>query len=223
MTHMHTWGTNQNYPEWCLIKVRCQLASLTICDGRWHKWLGDCKECLFLFIHSQMNNILPSSNNDCPIQCDKGTFIICRNCTEILMLLHCGVSWNLNPFQLEMRCGAVVTCGRKWYICDMVKGNESDVRSIDFELQAKIGGKCLCIVLSLNFKELVISLQLKVRLWWGLDQNAALQIDKWLIEYCWYVTHFPWSCHISAPQCNCSAVWMNQNYMFSTLLKLNGA
>ena len=32
-------------------------------------------------------------------------------------------------------------------ICDMIKGNESDVGNIDFELQAKIGEKCLCFIL----------------------------------------------------------------------------
>ena len=32
-------------------------------------------------------------------------------------------------------------------ICDMIKGNESDVGNIDFELQAKLGDKCLCIIL----------------------------------------------------------------------------
>ena len=41
----------------------------------------------------------------------------------------------------------------------MIKRNESDVGNIDFELQAKIGDKCLCIILFLNVKELVISLQ----------------------------------------------------------------
>ena len=59
------------------------------------------------------------------------------------------------------------------FICDMIKGNESDVGNIDFELQAKIGHKCLCILLIMNFKELVISLQPDVRLRWGLDQNVA--------------------------------------------------
>ena len=29
------------------------------------------------------------------------------------------------------------------HICDMIKGNEWDVGNIDFELQAKIGHKCL--------------------------------------------------------------------------------
>ena len=28
--------------------------------------------------------------------------------------------------------------------CDMIKGNESNVGNIDFELQAKIGDKFLC-------------------------------------------------------------------------------
>ena len=30
-------------------------------------------------------------------------------------------------------------------MCDMIKGNESDVRNIDFELQAKKGDKFLCL------------------------------------------------------------------------------
>ena len=43
-------------------------------------------------------------------------------------------------------------------ICDMIKRTESDVRNIDFELQAKIGDKCMFHIV-LKFKELVISLQ----------------------------------------------------------------
>ena len=41
----------------------------------------------------------------------------------------------------------------------MIKGNESDVGNIDIELQAKIGDKCVSIILFLNVKESVISLQ----------------------------------------------------------------
>ena len=37
-------------------------------------------------------------------------------------------------------------------ICDMIKGNESDVGNIDFELQTKIGDKFLCFTLFLNSK-----------------------------------------------------------------------
>ena len=37
-------------------------------------------------------------------------------------------------------------------ICDMIKRNESDVRNIDFELQAKRGDKFLCFTLFLNLK-----------------------------------------------------------------------
>ena len=37
-------------------------------------------------------------------------------------------------------------------ICDMIKGNESDVGNIDFELQAKRGNKFLCFTLFLNLK-----------------------------------------------------------------------
>ena len=58
------------------------------------------------------------------------------------------------------------------------QGNESDVGNIDFELQAKTGHRCLCILLFLNFKELGIS---DVRLRWGMDQNVAFLMDKWLI------------------------------------------
>ena len=39
------------------------------------------------------------------------------------------------------------------HICDMIKGNVSDVGNIDFELQAKRGDKFLCFTLFLNFKE----------------------------------------------------------------------
>ena len=43
-------------------------------------------------------------------------------------------------------------------ICDMIKGNESDIRNIHRELQAKEGDKCMFYIV-LNFPELVISLQ----------------------------------------------------------------
>ena len=36
--------------------------------------------------------------------------------------------------------------------CDMIKGNESDVGNIDFELQAKRGDKFLCFTLFLKLK-----------------------------------------------------------------------
>ena len=35
----------------------------------------------------------------------------------------------------------------------MIKGNESDVGNIDFELQANRGDKFFCFTLFLNFKE----------------------------------------------------------------------
>ena len=38
------------------------------------------------------------------------------------------------------------------HICDMIKGNESDVRNVDFELQAKRGDIFLCFTLFLNLK-----------------------------------------------------------------------
>ena len=44
-------------------------------------------------------------------------------------------------------------------ICDMIKGNESDVGNIDFELQATRGDKFLCFTLFLNLTELFISVQ----------------------------------------------------------------
>ena len=37
-------------------------------------------------------------------------------------------------------------------ICDMIKGNESDVENINFELQAKRGDKFLCFTLFLKLK-----------------------------------------------------------------------
>ena len=37
--------------------------------------------------------------------------------------------------------------------CDMIKGNESDVGNIDFELQAYRGDKFVCFSSFLNFKE----------------------------------------------------------------------
>ena len=55
----------------------------------------------------------------------------------------------------------------------MIKGNESDVGNIDFELQAKRGDKFLCFALFFEIKELFISLQPDVQLRWGLDQNVA--------------------------------------------------
>ena len=36
--------------------------------------------------------------------------------------------------------------------CDMIKGSESDVGNIDFELQAKRGDKFLCFSLFFNLK-----------------------------------------------------------------------
>ena len=51
----------------------------------------------------------------------------------------------------------------------MIKGNESDVEDIDFELQTKTVDKCLFYIV-LNFKEFVISLQPDVRLRLGLHQ-----------------------------------------------------
>ena len=57
--------------------------------------------------------------------------------------------------------------------CDMIKGNESDVKNIDFELQAKRGNKFLMFCIVFEFNELFISLQPDVRLRWGLDQTIV--------------------------------------------------
>ena len=63
----------------------------------------------------------------------------------------------------------------------MIKGNESDVGNIDFELLAKRGDKFLCFALFFEIKELFISLQPDAQLRWGLDQNVAFSMDKWFI------------------------------------------
>ena len=86
-------------------------------------------------------------------------------------------------------------------ICDIIKGNESYVQNTDFEMQTKRGDKILRFYIVLNVKELFIFLQPDVRLRWGLERNIAFQMEKWFmlkikIEYCWHVTHSPWSCHI---------------------------
>ena len=49
---------------------------------------------------------------------------------------------------------------------DMIKGNESDVANIDFELQAKTDDTFLCTMsyIVLKFKELLISLEQDVGL-----------------------------------------------------------
>ena len=60
----------------------------------------------------------------------------------------------------------------------MIKGNESVVGNIDFELQAKRGDKFFCFTLFFNFKKMFVSLQPDVRLRWDLDQNVAFQMDK---------------------------------------------
>ena len=83
----------------------------------------------------------------------------------------------------------------------MIKGNESDVGNIDFEIQAYGGDKFLCFTLIWT-SIIVQSLQPDVQLRWGLGQNVAFEMDKWFlcwkikIEYRRHVTHSPWSCHI---------------------------
>ena len=51
----------------------------------------------------------------------------------------------------------------------MMKGNESDVGNIDFELQAYRGDKFIVF----KFQRMFISPQPDVRLRWGLNQNVA--------------------------------------------------
>ena len=63
----------------------------------------------------------------------------------------------------------------------MIKGNESDVGNIDFELQAKRGGNFSCFTLFLSFKGLSISQQPYVQLRWGLNQDVAFKMDKYVI------------------------------------------
>ena len=53
----------------------------------------------------------------------------------------------LSPAEAHKLCIMVLEC-----ICDMIKGNESDVGNIEFELQAKRGNKFLCFTLFPNLK-----------------------------------------------------------------------
>ena len=59
----------------------------------------------------------------------------------------------------------------------MIKGNESDVRNIDFELQAKRGDKFLCFTLFELDRTVPIS-STRCLMRWSLDQNVAIQMDK---------------------------------------------
>ena len=82
---------------------------------------------------------------------------------------------------------------------DMIKGNQLDVRNIDFDYRPK-SDKFLLFTLFLNFTELVISLQPNVWLRWGLEQDVPFQMDKlffmknqnWMSLTC---DSFPWFCH----------------------------
>ena len=57
----------------------------------------------------------------------------------------------------------------------MIKGNECDVGSIDFEIKAKIGDKLLCLILFVIFKDLfIIPQQPDVKFRWGLDRNSTI-------------------------------------------------
>ena len=53
-------------------------------------------------------------------------------------------------------------------ICDIIKGNESNVGNIGFEWQAKRGDIFLFYIV-FWFKELIISLQLDIQLRWDLN------------------------------------------------------
>ena len=63
----------------------------------------------------------------------------------------------------------------------MIKGNESDVANIDFELQAKTDDIFLCFYIVLKFKELLISLEPDVGSKWGMDQNVGFDMGKQII------------------------------------------
>ena len=64
----------------------------------------------------------------------------------------------------------------------MIKGNESDVGNIDFELQTKKGDKFLCFSLFLNYKELFSYLcKPDVGLRCGLEQKCSILVNGQMI------------------------------------------
>ena len=93
----------------------------------------------------------------------------------------------------------------------MIKGNESDVAHIDFELQAKTDDIYSYVYIVLKYKELLISLETRCRIVMGYGskcriwyvqvdyiENPKLNIaDKWLIslDHVAYVyqASSPWS------------------------------
>ena len=76
---------------------------------------------------------------------------------ELLINMYKTLFWSIpqEPLGLlKLECDVWVsqTIYLRMFICDMIKGNESDVRNIDFELQATRGNKFLCFTLFLNLK-----------------------------------------------------------------------
>ena len=99
------------------------------------------------------------------------------------------------------------TCTRREIkkICDMIKGNESDVENIDFELQAKKSDKFLCFTLFMNLKNcsnLCNQMSDWDRILIKTQQFKCTSDLYWKIkiEYCRHVTLSPWSCHICVRQ-----------------------
>ena len=86
-------------------------------------------------------------------------------------------------------------------ICDMIKGNESDVRNIDFELEAKKGEKLLCFTLFFeltNCSYLCNQMSGWDGVWIKMEFFEWTSHSYWKVktEFCRHETHSPWSCHI---------------------------
>ena len=64
-------------------------------------------------------------------------------------------------------------------ICDMIKGNESDVTNVDFHTN-KVTDSYLYILFG-NFKSSFISLQPVVQWIWGFDQNSISNGQHWIL------------------------------------------
>ena len=84
----------------------------------------------------------------------------------------------------------------------MIKGNESDVGNIDFELQAKRSDKFLCLTYNI-VQELIRTIHISATRDWvwikmySILNGQVVYIEKKIkIEYCQHVTHSPWLCHI---------------------------
>ena len=89
-------------------------------------------------------------------------------------------------------------------ICDMIKGNESDVRNIDFELQAKlsdesdvrnidfelqakVSDKCVCIVFECQRICHISATRCPIEMWFG----SKCSILNGQVTYIENVTHSP--------------------------------